>query len=472
MMNIYFYAGGFSGNFSRGDICRVCHIQHSHLQTCIHDFTERGCHSRWNISEYDEITKELDAENGDISEEEESVTDANLFTELDKEIAEQNQQSLASDEEIESNDESTPSSDNEVDNDSECDEDIAENQLRHGLRRSCPLNKLESFHATYSFPQDTLHDIAEGVVAEDLLGCLRILIKRKFFSEDNYNRALFRHQYKDYEANDRPEKIDIKKKKLKGKAMSLVCHIRNVGMILSYLDLPLRIFEDRIFQFLMNLASIVERILAPSLRKYEIVSLEEDIIDYLNDRQEIYNEVSKGLNNAKPKTHFMFHLSESIAKYGPTGATWTARYESKHRVGKSLATSGKNFKNIAKTVAERQQFRQASIYYSGMYPTQEVFLPASVQRKQDLTLRMRGESSIFSKIYDFLNDSAVICDNVKFQDQNYKTNDVVVIDMKDQESIRVGLVQAICFKDGIVYFLVYKESFNDTLLILQDSIMS
>ena len=79
------------------------------------------------------------------------------------------------------------------------------------------------------------------------------------------------------------------------------------------------------------------------------MSLEEDIIDYLNDRQEIYNEVSKGLNNAKPKTHFMFHLSESIAKYGPTGATWTARYESKHRVGKSLATSGKNFKNIAKT---------------------------------------------------------------------------------------------------------------------------
>ena len=55
-----------------------------------------------------------------------------------------------------------------------------------------------------------------------------------------------------------------------------------------------------------------------------------------------------------------------IMMYGPPGGMWTARYESKHRVGKSLAQAGKNFISITKTLSERQQFREASIYYSGM----------------------------------------------------------------------------------------------------------
>ena len=448
--------GGFSGNFSRGDICRICHIQHSDLEKCIHDFTKYGPHSRWTVPEYDNITKQIEDENSSEEEDLAAVTDNNLFAATINEIEEQNNESCEENE-FSSNESLVTSDEDQSDI-----EETSQNTLKFGLRWRCPLNKLSSFHATHSFPADSLHDILEGVVAEDVLGCLRILIKRKLFSQDDYNHALSRHQYKDYEASDRPEKIDIKKKKLRGKAMSLVCHLRNIGMILSSLNLGDGIFSDRVFRILMSLVSIVERILAPALRKYEIVSLEEDIIEYLNERKKIYEEVPKGLNKPKPKMHFMSHYGENIAKFGPTGATWTARYESKHRVGKSIATSGKNFKNIAKTLAERQQYRQASIYYAGMYPTEEVVLPEVVQRKRDLSMKMREESPVFSKLYEFLNDTAVICDNTLFRNQAYKTNDIIVIDMIDQETITVGLIQAICFKDDTMYFLCYKESFLRT----------
>ena len=432
----------------------MCHIQHSDLVKCIHDFTKHGPHSRWTVSEYDNITKQIEDENSSSDEEElVTVTDANLFAATENEIEEQNNESR------EENESSSYESLASSDEDQSDIEETSTNTSRFGLRWRCPLNKLSSFHATHSFPADSLHDILEGVVAEDVLGCLRILIKRKFFSQDDYNQALSRHQYKDYEASDRPEKIDIKKKKLRGKAMSIVCHLRNLGMILFSLNLGERIFSDRVFQFLMSLVSIAERILAPALRKYEVLGLEEDIIEYLNERKIIFEEVPKGLNKPKPKTHFMSHYGENVAKFGPTGATWTARYESKHRVGKSIATSGKNFKNIAKTIAERQQYRQASIYYAGMYPIEEVVLPEVVQRKKDLSVRMREDSPVFSKLYEFLDDTAVICDNTIFRNQAYKTNDVIVIDMVDQESITVGLIQAICFKDQTMYFLCYKESF-------------
>ena len=32
----------------------------------------------------------------------------------------------------------------------------------HGLRKKCPLNCLQAFHAVNSFPQDSLHDVLEG----------------------------------------------------------------------------------------------------------------------------------------------------------------------------------------------------------------------------------------------------------------------------------------------------------------------
>ena len=80
-----------------------------------------------------------------------------------------------------------------------------------------------------------MHDILEGVVAEDLLSVIKVLIAENYFTEASYNIALQRHEYKSFETSDLPELIDLKKQKLRGKAMSICCHLRNFGMIVRHL---------------------------------------------------------------------------------------------------------------------------------------------------------------------------------------------------------------------------------------------
>ena len=337
--------GGFSGSFSSRDICRFCHIQHENLVDHIHDHGNHGKHKYWSVEEYDEITSKIKEhhEYRDNSIESSVLTDENLFTEFEEPsimVAEADEA-----EDVEDEDHGS--------------------KVQYGLRHKCPFNDTASFHAVYSFPPDILHDVAEGVIAEDLLGVLKILTK-KWFSEEEYNAALRKHEYKSHESSDRPELINTKKSKLKGKAMSIICHLRNIGFILSYLNVSKEMFDEKCIQMIMKLSIIVEMLTAPVIRRYEVASLEEQIIEYLDIRKELFEEFPNCLNKPKPKTHFLSHYPESIMMYGPPGGMWTARYESKHRVGKSLAQAGKNFISITKTLSERQQFREASIYYSGM----------------------------------------------------------------------------------------------------------
>ena len=101
---------------------------------------------------------------------------------------------------------------------------------------------------------------------------------------------------------------------------------------------------------------------------------------------------------AKPKTHYMSHYGEAMSLYGPLVGVWTARYEAKHRVAKMMSTSAKNFINISKTLAVRQQFRQASMMYSGLFETEDIKLPSTgVRMKSDLPV-VNEESSIYNKL--------------------------------------------------------------------------
>jgi hypothetical protein len=56
-------------------------------------------------------------------------------------------------------------------------DETEETEVRNnfGLRKRCPFNILQSFHAVYNFPPDLLHDLHEGVIAQDLCGIIKIL---------------------------------------------------------------------------------------------------------------------------------------------------------------------------------------------------------------------------------------------------------------------------------------------------------
>ena len=70
---------------------------------------------------------------------------------------------------------------------------------------------------------------------EDLQSILKALSNKKWFSEDQYNRALIKFSWSSHESTDRPQsvRLDSKTTKLKGKAISNWVHIRNWPIIIE-----------------------------------------------------------------------------------------------------------------------------------------------------------------------------------------------------------------------------------------------
>ena len=413
-------------------MCRFCHCTYDDLPHNIHKYGSKP-HEIWTVDQYDSICRKLEENLSDSYGDTEAIEQMYSVQDDEYEL-----------EEIES--------DNCSDSDSEHDD--------FGVKNECVFNKLMSFHCVTSMPPDCLHDLFEGVLAQDLLGILRIFRDKCWFTLESYNYALKQFPLSRQESSNQPQPVPIqnKVKKLVGKAVSLWCHSRIFLTIISqngWLDDP----EDDVVGLAILLTDITQRITAEKFEEHEVYTLEELVIQYLDLRQILY-EKFPCLLNPKPKHHFLSHYGESIRKFGPPLGYWTARYESKHRVAKSVAESAKNFKNISFTTSTRQQLRMASIYYHGMFPTNEFVLPSNVRKKSDLC------SSVSDRLVSSLmEDGDLMCKEIVWKDRIYQDGCVVVIERKDLLEMTVGIIKCILIRgNNEVLFIVKRAQLVQTYL--------
>ena len=399
------------GGFSSKDICRWCHCQHSDLLENIHDYGLTP-HARWTVEEYDKAAV------------------AAKKKKKDQESKELDHSSTSSEEQ--------PSEESE-------DEDETE---LFGVTHTCPLNSLQSFHATTGFPPDILHDHFEGVLSQDLLGIIRILILKKWFSLEDYNKKLMSLKLKSYEANNKPQCLPTNKKtkKLIGKACSIWVHIRNFPFVIRDF---VRDLDDSVLMLGLRLHSITERLTASEFRSYEVAILEDQIVEYLDERMKIYEDYPDMIGTPKPKTHFLYHYPAAIRQYGPPMSYWTARYESRHRIAKNTAESAKNFKNISFTVSNRQQMRLSSVYYHGMFSTSDLVISDRISFKNSL----KGDSDFDKAILPFMSAKDFLCSEVEHRNQLYKSGQLVVLEMFSPDEVKVGLIMSILVRKQVAYFV-------------------
>ena len=433
--------GGFSSCFSSRDICRICHCQHKDLIDHIHDYDGNAPHSYWTEVQYNSIID-------DIEREEMEETEADVEAEMNlfgprEESSDEEQDEIDNDE----------SENDDTDDDTQDSEEEMENPGdggRHGLKKRCPFNELDSFHAIYGFPPDILHDIFEGVVAQDLCGVIKILSEEGWFQLEEYNTSLKKQEYKSFERSDKPQEIkSFKAMKLPGKAVAIWTHIRNFAFIIKPF---VKDYENQVLALGLKLAEIVERVTAVEIRHYEVEVLEEKILEYLDDRKQVFDDFPHLIGKAKPKHHYLVHYPEAIRKFGPCLAYWTGRFESKHRVSKGTAESAKNFKNISLTVSVRQQMRMASVYYNGMFETADIKIPDKVKTK----VALRDDSVFNSTLRSFMGVKDLLCSEIVVKSQEYKSGDVVVVEAFDRDNLMVGVIQTILVKEDKVYFVVLK----------------
>ena len=422
--------GGWSICFSSGRVCRICKVLHSELNECLLEDKEF-----WTTHEYDRVVDQIDP----LPAEPVAIEDLedHLFDQIEEPVNDAMPRDESTDEDTEADESGEDEDDDEA--------DVEDS----GIRARCPFNKLTTFHSTYSFPQDCMHDVAEGIIAEDLLASIKILVSKKYFTAPDYNRVMSRIKYGHEE---KPEEISLKAKRLKGKAMANFNHLRYFGMIIEKLGVDTKIFEEDSFKLVGMLIRATELLLAPRIQEYEVFNLKDIIEDYLEKRQDIFKNqnAKKLMPRMKPKHHNALHYWRSMLMFGPPTSYWTARYESKNRVAKMMANAAKNFVNVAKTVAIRQQFRQASILYRGIMRN-DLVLPIHTQSKWDLC----GQNSpLIQNILDTIDEDSVICNEVEYNGSSYRTEDVIILKVHNSDFLEVGLIMQIVVKNAEVYFII------------------
>ena len=158
----------------------------------------------------------------------------------------------------------------------------------------------------------------------------------------------------------------------------------------------------------------------------------------------IYEEYQDLIGPPKPKMHFLTHYPRAIYLLGPPMSYWTARFESRHRLAKNAATSAKNFKNISLTISTRQQMRQSSVYYHGMFPTSKTLFLGETTYRGSLS----GKSGLEQMVLPLMTEDDFLCAKIEFESQVYSKGQIVVLKQDDCDELKVGLIKSILIKDN------------------------
>ena len=131
--------------------------------------------------------------------------------------------------------------------------------------------------------------------------------------------------------------------------------------------------------------------------------------------------------------------------FGPLSATWTARYESKHRDFKNFSESAKNFKNLLKTLAVKNQKKLASRIKHGLFSTPAFVFPDRSSQTDN------QEVSMFSPL---LRVGDQLYEKVRIRGTEYMVNYIVITKVLSADVLEVGTILKAVLKKTSVLFLV------------------
>lgn len=219
-----------------------------------------------------------------------------------------------------------------------------------GVKSQCAISdRLSFFHAISGYPPDVMHDLLEGIVPLELALCLKILIKKKFFSLEELNHSIRQFPYKWSDKTNCPQArpLDLaSRRSIGGNAHENWCLLRMLPFMVGS-KVP---EDDLVWQVIMTLKDIVELVMAPVHTHYTIGCLESKIGEHRHRFMEVFPET-----RIIPKHHFLEHYPWLITAFGPLVALWTMRFEGKHSFFKKIVRQTGSFRNILMTMAKKHQ---------------------------------------------------------------------------------------------------------------------
>jgi len=111
------------------------------------------------------------------------------------------------------------------------------------------------------------------------------------------------------------------------------------------------------WKLFLLLLEISELVFSPALTAGHLSYLSELIAEHHVLFRSLYPDF-----RLKYKHHRMIHYPSIVLRNGPLSQMWVMRYEAKHGYFKRLAHIMCNFRNVCKTLAGRNQIRQAAVW--------------------------------------------------------------------------------------------------------------
>lgn len=138
--------------------------------------------------------------------------------------------------------------------------------------------------------------------------------------------------------------------------------------------------QDEVWATMMDLKEVVQLVLSPSFTEESIQYLQTKIKEHSQGLKTVFPDFK-----LKPKHHYIEHYPELTKHFSPLINLWIMRFEGKHRFFKEVIQDTKNFKNVLKTLATRNQHMMA-YHLNGPLFFQPQAQPSSVTCVQVATL--------------------------------------------------------------------------------------
>lgn len=287
-----------------------------------------------------------------------------------------------------------------------------------GIHKNSYLNTSKYFHCTTNYTFDIMHDILEGVIHVAIKHVLRFLIvEEKLFTVEYLNNGINRFNYGKVESKNKPSSnftrlmISNNENSIKQYAVQSWLLLRALPFIL-YEKLE-NVHTDHMY-LLYLLEKIIEILFSLQITPYMLIQLHEYIYEFERLFKTLFPTVKK-----TNKIHHMSHYIECIEQMGPIGFSCCLRYETKHQTAKKQMHISGNFKNVTKSVADRQIFKQ-NVHLLTTLDTRSII--SSTSTKFVLA------SECLSKNFLSLNEIVQKCKSVTIDFIQYRVNHIVQLE--------------------------------------------
>ncbi|CAF1964375.1 unnamed protein product [Rotaria magnacalcarata] len=223
---------------------------------------------------------------------------------------------------------------------------------KFGVVGPSPLNGLQNFDPTSSFPGDLMHDFYEvlGVCPLIIMAMLKEASSSKLITYNAIQSRTENFVYGNLDKSNKPPAIMVKhlnSDRIVGSAAQKYCLFRLFPIMFSD---PVEHLES--FKIYLILRELLDMVLALPQRKSWLPFMETLSINFQCLMLDLLP------HKVIPKVHFITEYTRIIDENGPPVRYWCMRYEATHLYFKKIAMQSYNFKNIPKKLAQRQQLRQ------------------------------------------------------------------------------------------------------------------